>query len=285
VLVIGAGFWGTAISLALREAGRQVLCLDSSEPGAASAAAAGLVRQSTLDRLQQAGPAWWTEHHSSACQDFLGQPWMRACKERVVSPYRPEGRMRTGLWCADCSAFLGLARAQPMRVIQLLRQSHGWRVLTEQHPLLAGQVVLAAGVFCDDLLRASHLPALGLRGIPGSGLLAPAEVLPQEALTQAYRLPGDTRTRTATARAWGDGEVRAGDTLGTDEEAQLRVIQSLLQQAGGRGPIRRLWGIRPDLPQLVVEKIAPDLVVASGGRRTGLASAPGVARRVRELLQ
>ncbi len=285
-MVVGAGFWGTAISLALREAGREVLCLDCDQPGAASPAAAGLVRQSTLDRLAVSGPRWWTEQHSQACQDFLqwgmAEGWARLGQERIVSDYQP--RLRPGLWCVECAQLLSLAGAESGRVVRLEPRSGHWWVETEEGPVQARQVVVAAGFFSDALLAASHLPTLGIQPLPGSGLLAQASRPLLEPLTLAYRLTGDTRTRTATARNWVGNRVRVGDTLEPGEHEQMEVLRQLLEQAGGQGPIVKRWGIRPALVQLCVEKVAENLVVASGGKRTGLATAAGAARRVVDLL-
>ena len=69
VAVVGGGFWGTAIALALAEREVEVRLYDDGRDGGASRAAAGLVQKSwykpgsmTSMRL----PEWWTEVHARA---------------------------------------------------------------------------------------------------------------------------------------------------------------------------------------------------------------------------
>ena len=289
VLVIGAGFWGTAIALALRQAGREVLCLDSAEKGAASPVAAGLVRQTTLESLEHKRPApWWSVEHSHACHEFLRtgcrQGWVSRCPERILSSFCPQGRPRQDLWCTDVARLLSRAQPQAGRVVSLVRSPDCWTAHTDEQAVEARQVVVAAGFLSDRLLAASRLSVLGLLPMPGSALLAPTPRPLLEAVTLAFRLPGDSRTRTATALPWGPGQIRAGDTVEPQEPLQLTRLASLLESLGAVGPTTRLWGIRPHLPSLQVELIQPDLVVASGGRRNGLATAAGAALRVVQLL-
>ena len=212
----------------------------------------------------------------------MAEGWAHLGQERMVSDYQP--RLRPGLWCVECAQLLSLAAAQSGRVVRLEPRDGLWWIETEAGPVQARQVVVAAGFFSDALLAASHLPTLSIQPLPGSGLLAQARRPLVEPLTLAYRLPGDTRTRTATARNWVGNRIRVGDTLEPGEDEQTEVLRRLLEQAGGQGPMARVWGIRPVLGQLYVEKVAENLVVASGGKRTGLATAAGAARRVVELV-
>ena len=281
VIVIGAGFWGTAITLGLRQRRREVLCLDGDEPSAASRAAGGLAYPD--DPVQQLGarlPGWWRERHSQACLAFCEQGasegWMERSGELFCTRRNPEPRFREGLWLADCPRLLSIAAARPFRVERIQRHSRGWRVGEWE----ASTVVLATGCFTDALLEASGLPATGVARLAGQALFV-AKSGSQIPLTFGYRLAGDTRTRKATERRWTPGVVRIGDTLdGPTHQGQLQALRDL---AGGP-EVGQTFGLRPVLPQLLVDAVEPGLIVATGGHRTGLTTAGGIALRVSELV-
>lgn len=276
VIVIGAGFWGSAIGL---ELGPRALLLDAGLAGAASRVAGGLVRESSLEGHF---PSWWREAHGRACRRFLEQ-WGERGEEWVVNQRGAGGRMRQGLWQLWPPELL--QPAVRYRVERLEPRSGGWLVHGAEGFLSASQVVVAAGFFCDGLLQRSGLKTLGLRPLPGAALLGPGRVALEQPCVRGYRLPGDSRTRTVTARNWGAGWLRVGDTCGASEGGQMAMLHRWYAGVGGQGPARRVGGIRPKLARgMMVEQWAPRLVVASGGGRTGLSHAAGVALRVRELL-
>ncbi len=278
VVVVGAGYWGTAITLTLRQAGHEVLCLDSGQPGGASRVAAGLVRQTTLEGLNA---PWWTTRHSQACQNFVQEPWMQSAEEDLISVYAPSPRRRGGLWLADSAGFLSLAQASHVQVKELRVEPGGWRLLCAgQAEIVCQTVVLATGYGSDALLAASGLPEFNITPSPGCAWVSPASQRLDRPVTLAYRLPGDTRTRTATVRNWTPGSHYAGSTTEPRSQEQLEKLSDLLSLSGSLGEATLLRGIRPVLPQFLVEQIRPGLVVATGGGRNGLASAAGVALQV-----
>ena len=279
-LIIGAGFWGTAIALELQKHNQNFQLLDSGEAEAASPVAAGLVRQSGLDQLTA---PWWTPQHLQACHEFL-RHWGRSELEWIGNPSQPLGRLRPGLWLLDPTVLLQHFQPIRLRVHRLRTTSLHWTIECQGQNLQARQIVLAAGIHCDTILKASELPPIGLQALPGEALLGAASHPLDYPRTWSYRLPGDSRTRTVTARNWPEQGLRVGDTLG-DKAGQWDMLLHWFQEMGGQGPTQRLWGIRPKAAQgLVVERWAPGLVVASGGQRNGLASAAGVALRVHQLL-
>lgn len=250
VAVIGGGFWGTFICARLRACGLSVVCLDAFVEGAASRAAAGLVRESAWPPRCE----WWAPRHTEACRTFFAEGWV---EEFVVSSWDPSPRLKGRVWCGRVE----LEPAVPT-FVEVLPQGYRW-------------VVLAAGVWCDEILGASGLPLTGVSSSRGVALVGAGSV--SGVLSRSYRLPGDTRTRVLSMRPWGSG-VRVGDTLPLREEEQLAEMARWCP-AG-----EQVWGLRPRLPALLVEQWAPGLVVATGGYRNGLAVAPGVALRVAELV-
>ena len=253
MVVVGGGFWGTLICSCLRSRGLSVICLDSLVEGAASRAAAGLVRSSCWPPPCD----WWGERHTRACRDFFSCGWV---EERVTSDWEPAGRVKGLVWCGEVA--LEKAEYFQVRSLPLLEYPSRW-------------VVLAAGVWCDDILAASGLALTGVVPARGVGLLGPGSV--EGVVSRSYRLPGDTRTRVLSKRPWGSG-VRVGDSLPDREQEQLAEMSRFSQ---GGAPV---WGLRPRLPSLLVELWGPGLVVATGGYRNGLGVAPGVGLRVAELI-
>ncbi|MBS2035917.1 FAD-binding oxidoreductase [bacterium] len=268
VLVIGGGFWGSAITQRLRRSGLNVACLDADLEGAASRAAAGLVRHSSW----HSPPApWWEQEHSQACHEFFSQGWV---DEYTFNRYQTEPRLKGTVWCGD----FPWVETEPARIQRLRPENGGWWAEGWQ----ARQVVLSAGCWCDPILAESGLPLTGVQPWRGSALLARGGI--RRVLTRTYRLPGDTRTRTMTARNWGKSQLRLGDSLPDREPEQLaemRWFLGNLQVTEGE----EIWGWRPRLARPLVENWAPGLVVATGGHRNGLALAPAVALRVQQLLQ
>lgn len=232
--------------------GMSVVCLDCVVEGGASRAAAGLVRASAWPPVCE----WWEERHSKACREFFVDGWV---EERVLSDYAPSPRLKGQVWCGRVE----LEKAVVFRVTSLPVPEFRSR-----------WVVLAAGVWCDEVLGASGLPLTGVVASRGAGLLGPGGV--EGVLSRSYRLPGDTRTRVMSMRPWGSG-VRVGDSLPAREEEQLSEMAGWVEG-------ERVWGLRPRLPSLLVQRWAPGVVVATGGYRNGLAVAPGVALRVAELV-
>lgn len=268
VLVVGGGFWGSAIAARLGGAGYRVVCLDGAVEGGASRAAAGLVRARSWEAPVA---AWWEAEHVQACREFFSQGWV---DEYSFSAYAPQPRPKGQIWCGE----FPWVEALPARVSQVLADEGGWRA----GGWTARQLVLAAGCWCDELLAASGLPITGVRPAPGKALLARGQL--EHVLTRTYRLTGDTRTRSMTVRNWSQQVLRLGDSLPEREPEQLAEMRQLLGQLNAL-EIGSVWGLRPRLARPLVELWAPGLVVATGGYRNGLAIAPGVALRVQQLLQ
>lgn len=282
LVVIGAGFWGSAIALELQALGQSVLLLDAQLTGAASRVAAGLVRESSLEKPLA---PWWSAAHTSACRGFL-ERWGQLGQEFLVSQRdTPDslGRTRQGLWLLRPRDILQVA--VPWQVDRLQRIADRWLVHCQQEVVSAPRVILAAGIHCDRILQRSGLQTLGLLPLLGSALVGSATRPLEVPRTRGYRLPGDTRTRTVTARNWESGQLRVGDTCGESQAAQLAMLRRWYAAVGGQGVPQPLWGIRPGSRLGIrVEAWGPGLILASGGGRTGLASAAGVALRVRQLL-
>jgi len=282
LVIIGAGFWGSAIALELQAQGQSMLLIDGELAGSASRVAAGLVRESSL--VKPLAP-WWNAAHTEACRGFL-ERWGQRGDEFLVSQQNATagpGRIRPGLWQLRPQDIL--QPALPWHVERLQPTQGRWLVHCRQEVISAAQVILAAGIHCDRILRRSGLEPAGLQPQPGAALVGSTTHPLEMPRTRGYRLPADTRTRTVTARNWGAGQLRVGDTCGPSQTAQLTMLHHWFAAAGGQRVPQPLWGIRPRYRQgILVQPWRPGLILASGGGRTGLAIAAGVALRVHQLL-
>lgn len=284
VAVIGAGFWGTFIGQALRQSGLEVEWFDGGYPGAASLAAAGLVRTTSWK-----GPLahWWQASHEKQCRDYFDQHGQLLC-EHLVSDYNPLAREQAPIW--TCRPLLTHRSARPWRVQRLSLHGKSWKLQCQQGSLTVKKVVVACGYWCGPLLSASQLPSPPLRALGGRALIFQGSP-PEGVLTRAFRLPGESRTRKLSIQRWGfsAGDCRVGDTLEPPEQGlldlQLAELQKTVALIGAKngGPERWLWGLRPMLAELFVEEVRQGLIVATGGGRRGLAVAPAVAQRVLQL--
>lgn len=286
IVVIGGGFWGSVITVQLRQhhPDLAITCLDSGEPGFASRAAGGLLRSEWLDSsaFARIRPEWWGPAHTRACLEWVEEGlragWIKQVEEARVDRRWLAPRKKMGLHLVDCAALLTQGQARTAHVLRLERKPAGW--VLRGTSLIARTLVLAAGVGCDLLLRASGLPILGVQSARGEALLGAGALT--SPVTYSYRLPGDTRTRSGTARAWAGG-LRIGDTW-EDDGLQLAELREFGARVGF-GETQIVSGARPVLPRLTVEEISSGLVVATGGHRSGLISSAGAALRVCELVE
>ena len=200
VAVIGAGFWGTFIGQALVQRGLEVEWFDCHVPGAASRAAAGLVRPGSW---KEPVAHWWRAAHEQRCRDYFAHHG-QVLQEHLVSDYNPQPRHQGFVW----SCRPPLARATPLVVQRLSGDGKGWTIHFDQGTLTAGHgVVLACGYWCRELLLASQLEAPPLRPLAGRALVGQGEEL-DGLLTRAFRFAGESRTRKFSIQPWGSGLFR-----------------------------------------------------------------------------
>src|SRR3954471_17040897 len=174
LIVVGGGYWGTAIAWHARMAGAKVLVFDNHEAQGASRNSAGLFKMGWWKSTSAATrmvPAEWDWFHGPSV-DWVPDSIISWTGESSAS-YRKPGHWRYGSDCAivDPERLLGLSLALPDKVVGIDRVDAGWRVHTGRGPHEATNVVIAAGVWTDDLLTASGFEPLGLTGLRGRAAL------------------------------------------------------------------------------------------------------------------
>lgn len=304
--MIGAGFWGKAVSALARSCGIKVLTLDSGYKKSGSRNAAGLVHTSWFSGafFKKLVPEWWTKKDLNFSLDWLQGEGLIKCGEDVEPFYGKNKGLksfRPDCWMLkDLDAFLN-CDAKRTEVLRLVRgRERGWIVETEASTHSTKRVVLATGIGTDDLLERSGLPKVGVSGLKGRGVIlvttasAGAMYLQHTStkLERPYRML-KTPYLHYTFRPWGEGKVRLGDTVEGEGDKPSERREGLLSVAQDRDRLKSPeiveWrvGFRPVSTQgrVYVELIAPGLVVATGGHRVGLGLSGGVALRVLKLLK
>lgn len=280
LVVVGGGYWGSAIARAGRKRGWTTMVIDDGDEEGASRNSAGYVRWEYLTgRLASILPPWWGEDSQAASIAHVAELGASSLAEAVHN-------YRTDSW----SEVPGLLLVNPWEVLMrdltarvrlVNRTPAGWQVLTNQSDIIpAHRVVIAAGVWTDALLQASGLEELGVDQLVGSAILADGDIGPmvETYITRPYH--------EVTARRWQGGRVRVGETVSkTYPDAHLGT---LISEASRLWPHLRsyqpIMGRRPVLPVATVKELGDGLVVAVGGHRIGLALAGGIAQKVAEVL-
>lgn len=286
ILVVGGGVAGTAIADALSLAGADVVRIDAGRPQAGSTPSAGLMKPGWISGIPR-----WREG-----LDKLGELYgLRTIPFRLL----PGG----GLVDVHRAVVRSATRAVlPYLVRSVRKTDRGWLAeVTEpvevpggppslaEGVVEASTVVLAAGYWTDEILRASPEAGgeLGLRPRAGVAFrfrrhlsLAPT-IRPWAPYKQVVAFQEDDET------AWaGDGTAVKPSNLDEDRvEASRARIERTLPSLAAATSVEVLRGVRPYLRGGgVFEERKPGLYVATGGSKNGTALA-GVwaVRAVEEL--
>ena len=263
VIVIGAGFWGSAITRELRDRGHEVTLVDSMDPRSGSRNAAWTCQPWVYraPRFRHLLPEGW-EPQLDKSIEWLVQ-WMGA--EWVTEEFQNLPRMtphREGRAVLNLTPGRGVLDPDVNWLISAVTGDGPWWYVSER--LRARWVVLATGYETDKLLERSGLPTLGVKAVPGHGILikAPWEGGQREFLVAPYTK--------YTIRRWTGDLWHLGDTAGSGGAEPLIALANRLFGDGGWQLEADLLGYRPQLPQYTVREHAPHLIVATGGYRMSL---------------
>lgn len=263
VIVVGAGFWGSAITRELRERGHGVTLIDSMDPRSGSRNAAWTCQPWVYHspRFRSLLPEGWRLKLEDSIQWLVDQ--MGAT--RVQEEFQNLPRMtppRPGHVVLNLVPGQGMVEPDECMLVSAIERDGGrWYVTND---MSTDWLVLATGYETDKLLERSELPQLGVRAVPGHGLLirAPWEGGQREFLTRPYTK--------YTIRPWTGGLHHLGDTAGRSGPEPLVELADRLFGSGGWSLEADLYGYRPQLPQYTVREHAPHLIVATGGYRMSL---------------
>lgn len=285
IVVIGAGYWGRAITLELQRISKSVLCVDSMDPRAGSINASGICDPSayTSSVFTKYWPQDWTKSDLQYSLNWLLENGGEYTQERFWNKFgNREPRLgERCIYVAPIGKYLPIEgilidtvyRCNIEGIIQL-------QTLTGKL-LECMQVVVCAGYQTDKVLESMGIPCIGVTGLWGRGLVVdgvPKAHIPVSVMVKPYRK--------YTIRKWATG-YRVGDSAGEDSDnKRLREIQSVVDMTLiNPVTVSVVNGYRPVTEKFIVEKVSPNVVVATGGHRLGLGLSGLVAKKVVEMLK
>lgn len=283
VAIVGAGFWGSAVSRLLIERGIEHVVIDDASPTGASRNAAGICklswyRQTTVRKMID---GVFTYADFAAGWEWLGEQVKIAHTPEVfVNAGRGTTTFHHDNYLADPADLLVPARLHTVERLHV----GAFFVDIEGPDLRAETVIVCAGAHTDDLLERS-------------GLGRPTQV--QGLWGRAIRFDCDdyddtpqcltvmTRPYVHYTYRHMDGRIRGGDTVERGARNDKRLDDLIATAAANYPGMRNVdgfGGIRPVCPQMFVGRVHPRVLVATGGHRVGFGLAGAVAQRVGALL-
>ena len=284
LIVVGGGYWGSAIAHEAGQRGLDAAVLDDFNPASGSRNASGILHPKTYSSplFKKYMPADWTKADLLASFEWL----KRHCGavetvEHFTNWTRPDLGVRTlpvGYYLPSNEALTGLV--SPFNeVVESIRREDG--LWTVNGMYRAPRLVVAAGIGTDAVLALAGVAPIGVTALFGRGLGVRG--------TTSHPSPLVVQTRPYRkfeTRPWGD-LLRVGDTaeVKPDEakyRAELRAVADWL--APGSETVEWYEGYRPVCEQFTVRLVAEGLVAASGGHRMGLGLSGLVAVKTLSLL-
>lgn len=282
--VVGGGYWGSAIAHEARTRGLDAVVLDDADPASGSRNASGILHPGIYRSplFLKYMPDDWTPADLDASFEWLKRHCGAvATTEHFANWTRPDLGIRRlpahGYYLSSNGALLGLVHPIRMKVSKIDKWGSGWIV---NDTVLSPRLVVAAGIWTDEVLALAGVEPVGVTALFGRGLGVrglspyPSPIVVQ---TRPYRK--------FETRPWGD-LLRVGDTAEVRPDAkyrdELRAVADWL--APGSETVRWFEGYRPVCEKFLVRLVAPGLVAATGGHRMGLGLSGLVAVKALALL-
>lgn len=286
LIVVGGGYWGSGIAFEARAKGWNVLLVDSNDPYGASRAASGIadIKAYGSSIFKKYWPADWSQEDLRESFDWLMKRGGYRQREWFWNQFKGTAP-REGTDCVYIPLVTTITELTN-RVYDEVGKVFVFNASDLAVDLKLGgmfrgrRLVVAAGYLTDGVLNMAGLGALGVGGLYGRGLIGHGTptVAPVSVMIRPYCKH--------TVRAWGN-RWKVGDTA----EASIKdgPIQSLRRVATLAIPDfieeQLSEGYRPTLDRFTVEKLTPNVVVATGGHRLGLGLTGLVAKKVMEMFQ
>jgi glycine/D-amino acid oxidase-like deaminating enzyme len=252
LLVVGGGLFGSQAAAYARNRGIEAIVFDPGLPGAASAAAAGLFKESWAGKKLE-------EHFSHASQILD-----RLYGIRSVFLERDDGHRESFLFVPPTAIL------EPAPVRQRVSMvGDGWLEAAGVH--YEGWVYVAAGIWSNQFL-----PELRVYGKAGSSFVFSDE-RPGRIRLLTHGRQAIAFVRDAGTTHFSDGTAERDFRDEHDRLALANAAALGLHDA----PIRRYWGCRPYTPGgPVFQKIGNRTWLATGGRKMGTILGASFARRL-----
>lgn len=272
LIIVGGGYWGTACALLAEERGIEYVLFDDNNPEGASRNAAGISQPHWYwgATIQKMWPSDWTRQAFTEGWNWMLANGLSPQKEWVRS-YNGSDWKESEVYSIDKHYMERPRRRFRAKVLRLYENSDngGWTVWTSHGAFHSRMVILAAGMWTDELLSSDGLQPCGVTGLYGRALLV-ANIT--ERVKQYMKFI--TRPYTSfTLQVWGENIWRFGDTIEKQPDPnQIDFLKDTLAKWSGDGfeILGEMAGYRPCTGRFLVEQTRPNLVVATGGHRVGL---------------
>lgn len=289
LIVIGSGYWGTAIQREALSKGLNSIVVTDRQPHMASMNATGIV---SLEAYKsKAISKLWSNLFTLAdikesIESLKLEGFLHSEPEFFSSWQNPVAKKRDTVYLMDDIPYLSSIGPTILGQAQGIVPSSGeWLVHMGAEILRSKAVAVAAGVWTDELLRRSGIAPIGVESIKGTYLQLTGWVGAEGLWTHM------TRPYTAFhLRAWHGKHYLGATTERT--EANKKAISELHSafKAFGLSSLNmdraiECFGLRPYVDSgIVCKEIRPGLVVATGGYKVGIGLAPLIANRTMKML-
>lgn len=300
LLVIGAGYWGTGVTLKALERGVKVITLDDNdkESGSRNASAVCDPRAYDSEIFAKYFPYDWTKKDLEESLEWLLGKGAYIVKEYFWNKYQGSSPrlMPREIFYLETPQYL-TSQITPLngKVVSIFQRrnlskktSEGWTIVYEtidkltcqvvQNLITCKKLVIACGYRTDDVVELiSPNLKLGVGKLYGRGINAkgtPNTSLPVSIMIKPYVKH--------TVRAWKNGIFKIGDTCEKKiSDTKFNNLEAVGREALDNFEIVEVTaGWRPTLPKFTVAKLLENLVVATGGHRLGLGVTGLVASKV-----
>lgn len=255
LIVVGGGYWGVATVLMARSKGIDAQLADVVHVNSGSRAASGYYSSAWYEPGQINRAAMWAEKLGVKLNNTGA--WVYKKKKQKT--------WKSDWYTFNPGQFLGLVKPDIQSSVVAVGPGFvdvfGMRYQ-------ATNVVVAAGVWTDQILRNSALPELGVTGLRGTGIIFKGN----QASVELHEI---NPYRQVALREWGPGQFRVCATLeASSSKTPADYAKAMLKVVEGHVPLKqeveRFSGYRPLVPAGPTVRLVANKVVAScGGGRTG----------------
>lgn len=297
VVVVGSGFWGSAIARQLKKAGLNYVVLDNGDlsSGTRNSGAYTCLRWFDSGTVTKHMPLEWTIeriekwinwlHHNEYIEPVGQWIWNKMAGGRWT-------RYHDCYLMKDVSAFCNKTKAKSAIVDKVEDKGKSCVIHTNFGKVKAGMVVLATGAWTDSILQASGFAGIGVEGLTGRAILV--NPLESEIKKQLQYWKGEVIT--INIRPFKNYDLLPNSDnwwyFGATTEKILsdksydEMLSSLSTVFGESNVIvkKTLTGVRPVFDQ-GISRVSGRIVAATGGGRIGLALAGPAAEDVLKIVK
>lgn len=292
VIVVGSGFWGAAIARKLNKAGMDYTVIDDGhiDSGTRNSGAYTCMRWFSSGTIAKQIPDDWTKQRIEKWVNWLiNNKYLEPVGQWVYNKSRDTWKRYDDCYLMkDVSAFSNKTKHVVQDSVVRIKDGRDCVVYLKQGtPIKAKYIVLAAGVWTDEILKNSRMNEIGVESLNGRALLIEPTKLrndvkwDKEVISVNVR-PFKNYDLLKNSKNW--WYFGATTEKPESEKAYDEMLGAAQLLFGGSVNIKKiLLGRRPVYNGGVV-KVTDRIISATGGGRIGLALAGPAAEDVVNLI-